>query len=170
MSLFVQWTNRIKADATVEWLTISQRTAYLHLLNFGLGEPFVSLFGPAGSGKSFIARLLERDQGYTRVSRLDQAPHGTAVVVVDGEDYTRLMRPVAMMQQFKRVIVIGRRPPSDPMPMVRLELNERDVRKFQNNLIRSRIMESFLANHQGVDLGKILRDEAVVRGREYATE
>ena len=163
MSLYVEWINQIKAKATHEWLTDGQRAAYDSIVGRWLSHRFVCLCGPAGSGKSFVARLLAREQGYTYVNDLRESPAGVERVVVDGAEYSRLMRPLASALGLKRVVVLARTPPRDPMPIAKIILAERDVGQFQRNLTRNGILQSFQAVAEGTDLGQILRAEAVQR-------
>lgn len=169
MSLYVEWLNKIKLKADYHWLTDTQKQAFNDIVQRWQAEVFVCLCGPAGSGKSFIARLLAKDHGYAYVSDLKDVQPGTEMVVVDGEQYTRLMRPAAQMLGLKRVVVLMRQPPQDPMPKAELMLAERDVKQFQHNLTKHNVLSSFKSSAEGTDLGQILRLEAVERGRTNAT-
>jgi hypothetical protein len=113
--------------------------------------------------------LLAKDHGYVYVNNLNEVPSDTTMVVVDGEAYTRLMRPSAQMLGLKRVVVIMRQPPQDPMSKAELVLDERDVKQFQHNLTKHGVLNSFKTCAEGTDLGQILRIEAVERGRTNAT-
>lgn len=169
MSLYVEWINQIKLKADYEWLTDAQKRAFDDIVGRWPAETFVCLCGPPGSGKSFIARLLAKEQGYTYLSSLSDAPPGAEKVVVDGEEYSRLMRPAAQLLGLKRVVVLMRRPPQDPMPLAKLVLQERDVKQFQHNLTKHGVLQSFKSTADGTDLGLILRAEAIERGKANAT-
>ncbi len=169
MSQYVEWLNKIKLLADYEWLTAAQRQVFNDIVERWQAETFVCLCGASGSGKSFVARLLAKEKGYSYVSELKEAPSEAQLIVVDGEDYTRLMRPMAQMMGLKRVVVLMRQPPQDPMPVAELVLEERDVKQFQHNLTKNGVLNSFRTNAEGTDLGQILRAEAIERGKVNAT-
>jgi len=164
MSLYVEWLNQIKLKADYEWLTKNQRKAFDDIVERWPAEVFLCLYGPPGCGKSFIARLLVKMHGYVYTNELKDLEPGPQLVVVDGEEYNRLMRPRAQMLGLKRVVILMRRPPRDPMPKIELALDEHDVRQFQRNIIKYGVLQSFKTDTDSKDLGEILRGEAITRG------
>lgn len=164
MSLYVEWLNQIKLKADYEWLTKGQRKVFDDIVERWPAEVFVCLYGPPGCGKSFIARLLVKMHGYIYTNDLKDLEPGPHLVVVDGEEYNRLMRPVAQLLGLKRVVVLMKRPPRDPMPRTEVALDEHDVKQFQHNLIRYGVLQAFKTEVDGTDLGQILRAEAIIRG------
>ena len=164
MSLYVAWINLIKEKADEAWLTDNQREVYERILSRWKSSPFINLYGPPGSGKTFIARLLAKNHGYAYTYDLEQAPRDAAQVVLDDTQYTRMMRPIARELGLGRVLLITRRAVPEAMPKVNLELDGKDVRQFQ----------AVLSNHcgivftqtipQGRDLAEIIRKEVIVRG------
>jgi len=164
MSLYVEWLNQIKLKADYEWLTKGQRKVFDDIVERWPAEVFVCLYGPPGCGKSFIARLLVKMHGYIYTNDLKDLEPGPHLVVVDGEEYNRLMRPIAQLLGLKRVVVLMRRPPRDPMPRTEVALDEHDVKQFQHNLIRYGVLQAFKTEVDGTDLGQILRAEAIIRG------
>lgn len=169
MSLYTEWTNRIKTEASYAWLTDGQRQAFVDVLDGWDAAPFVCLCGAPGSGKSFIARLLAQQEGYVYAQDLDEAPEGSRNVVLDGPDYTRGLRQIAAHRHLNRVVITSRQRPEDPMPCATIALTERDVRQFLSNLTRNSILGAARASVEGTDLGRILRNEAVERGKRNAT-
>jgi energy-coupling factor transporter ATP-binding protein EcfA2 len=167
MSLYVTWINLIKEKADESWLTDSQREVYRQLLARWQSHPFVNLYGPAGSGKSFIARLLARVHGYAYTRALEEAPTGTSQVIVDDAVYSRLMRPLARERGLGRVVLITRRPVSESMPSLELALNPRDMRQFQA-ILSERCGISFLHTiPDHLDLTQAIQDEVVARGATH---
>ena len=164
MSLYVEWLNQIKLKADYEWLTKGQRKVFDDIVERWPAEVFVCLYGPPGCGKSFIARLLVKMHGYIYTNDLKDLEPGPHLVVVDGEEYNRLMRPIAQLLGLKRIVVLMRRPPRDPMPRTEVALDEHDVKQFQHNLIRYGVLQAFKTEVDGTDLGQILRAEAIIRG------
>ena len=165
MSIYVEWLNQIKLKADCEWLTDAQQKAFNDIVERWPAEVFVCLYGPSGCGKSFIARLLAKKHGFIYTSDLKEVKPGSQLVVVDGEEYTRLMRPTAQLLGLKRVVVLMRRPPSrDRMPRTKVALSEHDVKQFQHNLIKYGVLQSFKTGAEGTDLGQLLRAEAIKRG------
>ena len=163
MSLYVEWVNQIKTKADHTWLTEAQRAVYESILTRWPKQRFVCLYGPSGCGKSFIARLLAREHDYAYVNDLQEAPDGSIRVVVDGAEYSRLMRPAADALKLERVVITMRTPPKDPMPKVGVALTERDVGQFQHNLVMHHVLQTFLTDAEGTNLGRILRAEAIQR-------
>jgi hypothetical protein len=78
------------------------------------------------------------------------------------------MRPIAQILHLKRVVILMRRPPKDPMPKVEIVLDEHDVKQFERNLIKYGVLQSFKTEMGAEDLGKILRNEAIIRGGNNA--
>jgi hypothetical protein len=169
MSLYIEWLNRIKATADASWLTDHQRLAYDRIVEQWPSHQFVCLCGPAGCGKTFIAWILSKEHKYVHVTDLDEVPLGAKQVIVDGTEYTRMMRPEAHRRGINRIVVVARHPPYDPMPCARVELSDRDVRQFRHNLARHHILAAFLTEPVGTDLGRILREEAIKRGQKGVT-
>ena len=164
MSLYIDWINQIKLKQDYEWLTKNQRKAFDDIVQRWPTEVFVCLYGTTGSGKSFIGRLLVKNHGYSYTDELKTVASGSQLVVVDGEDYNRIMRPIAQVLGLKRVVLLMKRPPRDPMPKIEVALDEHDVKQFRHNLVRYGVLQSFKSNVDGKDLGEILRSEAIIRG------
>ena len=88
-------------------------------------------------------------------------------VIVDDARYTRMMRPTAREMGLGRVLLITRRAINESMPKVRLELDARDVRRFQATL-SSRCGIVFTQTiPRSVDLGEIIRREAIARSEAH---
>jgi hypothetical protein len=169
MSLYVEWLSKIKAMSTYEWLTDGQKRAYDQIVGQWQGIPFIALCGASGCGKTFIGHLLAREQGYSYCRSIECVLPHSDQVIVDGNEYSRLMRPAAMLLGLNRVTVLLRRPPKDPIPLTRIFLTEKDVRQFQHNLVKNGVLQTFVSDVQDTDLGQILRAEAIARGQTYVT-
>lgn len=165
MSLYMEWLNQIKAKATSSWLTKGQRVAFESIVNKWQSHPFVCLYGPPGCGKSFIARLLSNEQGYQYVHEIEEASEGTDQLVLDGNDYSRMMRAIALMRRICRVVVVMRQAPRESMPKAQVVLDEEDTRQFQHNLYQHGIIRSFHTSEQGSNFERILQAEAMERVR-----
>ena len=164
MSLYVQWMNLIKEKATSAWLTDSQRVAYDQITKRWAAVSFVNLHGPPGCGKSFLARILVREQGYTYTYDLQTAPQGATNVVVDDADYVRMMRAIAQILSIGRVVLITQAPVKDPMPRAEIHLANRDVGQFMHNLYAHCGIQFTASDPQGTDLAQIIRAEVIARG------
>ncbi len=170
MSLYTEWINSIKAKATSEWLTKAQERCVQDLLSKWQASPFVCLCGPPGSGKSFVARLMAKEHGYVYATDLREVEPGPHQVILDGMEYDRLLRPVAVDLGLQRVITVMRRPPRDSMPVTEIHLTKVDVRQFLSNLTKHHILTSFKTEPEGTDLAQILRAEAIHRGTNDGTQ
>jgi hypothetical protein len=164
MSLYIEWINLIKERADEEWLTDSQREVYERILSHWEAHPFVNLYGPSGSGRSFIARLLTKEHGYAYTHDIEEAPPDAAQVIVDDAQYSRTMRLVARANGLGRVLLITSRPVREAMPKVKLELDDRDVRQFQARLANHGDIVFKETIPRGVDLAEIIRKEVIERG------
>lgn len=170
MSVYIQWINLIKEKSTEQWLTEGQRKVYDKIVSEWLGAPFVNLCGAPGCGKSFVARLLAKDKGYVYTHDLQTAQHGAKNVVIDNAEYTRLMRPIAQFLNLGRVIVVTRRPVSDPMPRAEVKLGEKDVRQFLHNLYTHCGVSFNLTKPRGTDLARIIRAEVIAKGGQHVNQ
>lgn len=164
MSLYVQWMNLIKEKATSAWLTEGQRAVYDPIVTQWASSRFINLCGPPGCGKSFVARLLAKEQGYVYTQDLQASPLDSENVVVDDAEYTRLMRATAQALGLKRVILVTEVPVKDPMPRAEICLTERDVRQFLHNLYTYCSIEFVASSPVGTDLGQLMRAEVIARG------
>lgn len=164
MSLYVQWTNCIKERAEASWLTEHQREVYDRLLAHWHNQPFVNLYGSAGSGKTFIAWLLAKTHHYVYTQDLREVPANAPNVVLDNAGYSRVLRPLARSMGLGRVLLITRQRIPEAMPSVQLELTERDVLQCQAVLARYCDITFTKTTPEGVDLSSIIREEVVRRG------
>jgi len=164
MSLYIEWLNKIKAMATSEWLTGEQRNAFEKILTKWSNQQFICLCGLPGCGKTFIAHILSKEHDYVYSHDILGVENGSKNVLIDGEDYTRLMRDAAKLKEIKRVIVLLRKPPQDRMPKAEIVIAEKDIRQFQNNLTKNGVLGSFLKDPDSTDLCKIIRTESIARG------
>ena len=167
MSLYVRWVNLIKEKADASWLTDSQRAVYERLLSSWQSQPFVNLYGPSGSGKSFLARILARYHAYAYVQQLEEAPHGAAQVVFDDAEYSRMLRPAARSLALGRVILVTQHAIGEAMPKAELKLSMHDVRQFCATL-SDRCGITFIQTiPESEDLGEVLRQEVIARGEAH---
>lgn len=164
MSLYVEWLNKIKAMSTSEWLTEGQRRAYEKILTKWANQQFVCLCGPSGSGKTFVAHILSKEHDYVYSHEISKVENDTQNVLIDGEEYTRLMRDTAKLKGLRRLIILLRRPPQDRMPKAEIILTKKDVGQFQNNLTMNGVLGSFLKDPDSMDFSKIIRTESIARG------
>lgn len=165
MSLYVEWLNKIKALSTNAWLTDAQRDAYDQILSKWQSQSFVSLIGPSGCGKTFIAHLLAREHKYIYAHDIQSASEGAAELIIDGEEYSRLMRDVARLRGIQRVIVLSRKALKDQMPQAKVIITPKDLKQFQHNLIEHHILQSFMSTSETTDFAQILREESIMRGK-----
>lgn len=167
MSLYVTWVNLIKEKADETWLTHSQREVYEQILGRWQSSPFINLYGPSGGGKTFVARLLAKKHGYAYTHELEDAPCGSAQVVLDDAQYTRMLRLIAKELGLGRVLLITRNAVSEAMPKLNLRLDEKDVRQFQATLASDCSIVFAETIPEGQDLAEIIRREVIKRGESH---
>lgn len=169
MSLYTTWINLIKEQADELWLTDGQRRIYDQLLAHWEQQAFVNLYGPQGSGKTFIARLLAKSRGYALVHDLGLAPVHAPQVVLDDAEYTRRLRPLAHDLGLGRVLLISQAPFREAMPKIELALNAHDVYQFCANLSERCGISLIRTVAEGLDLDEILRREVIARGESHVS-
>jgi len=170
VSLFVRWINQIKEKCTSEWLTDAQQEVYRKVLGLWKHERYMCVYGATGCGKSFIARLLHKENGFYYTNDLKEVPTGTPKVVLDGVEYNRLMLMERTKLGINTLLILCRKRPRDVMPSMELVLTERDVRQFIHRLRENNIITEFRASIEGqLDLNRILCEEAMKRGEEYVS-
>jgi hypothetical protein len=115
MSMLVHHLNTIKQFCTVEWMTPSQQHAWIALQErLKLGD-VVNLYGPAGSGKTFLSWLLVKEQkaayALTR-SALPMTEATSSLVIIDnqqaGRDAFRALLTHLRGQQRQQAVIITR--------------------------------------------------------------
>lgn len=133
---------RIRDRLSPDWLTPSQQKVWdqLHLFN-GPPHRVVNVYGPRGSGKTFIGWLMQRE-GYATYEiwpgarrpihprlTLDNAPADRASA--------RSVRPLVDELGIRQVILLSRQRVDEPdMPAFALRVTEEDLDHFQANLFR----------------------------------
>ncbi len=164
MSLYIKWINLIKERSSASWLTHSQKTIYDSILTKWQNAPFVNLYGPTGSGKTFIAWQLVKEMNYFYCSNIDEISDNTDQIILDGIQYSRALRTSARSKSLGRIIMITQIKINEAMPNIDLELDEKDIIEFKRNL--ADFCEILFLNSipEGNDLGLMLRNEIVARG------
>jgi hypothetical protein len=165
MSLYMQWLNAIKEGAEESWLTPRQSDVYVRLTTGLASQSFVNVYGPPGSGKSFVGRLLAKECGYAFAFDLHEVAEGSEQVVLDDAKYARAMRPLCRERNLGRMILLTEQPVREAMARVELCLQPRDVLQFRKNLSNHCGIDFIATVPEGTDLGEMLRREAVERGR-----
>jgi len=140
MNRFVDILNRILQNASTDWFTPSQRTAYELLrerLEF-LDE--VNLWGAHGVGKTFLGWVLHMERLATYAPRLEdvKSPNPSSVVIVDNLNWQRLAVRETLHRcrdyGYDKVVLISTEPVQEQMAKVELRLTSDDIQKVAANL------------------------------------
>jgi hypothetical protein len=135
-------TQQLKDRLIFEMLTPNQMAARIWLENMDFPpHRVINLYGPKGSGKTFLSYLLQRE-GYATafdygaaykpvLPRLliDKAPSDT--------EATRALRPLAQTLSVKQIILLSRNKVQEPsLPAFEMIINDEDREKVISNLYR----------------------------------
>jgi len=133
---------RIRDRLSPEWLTPSQQGVWEQLHRFhGPPHRVVNVYGPRGSGKSFLGWLMHRE-GHATYSEwtdeyrpihprlvLDNAPADRAIA--------RSVRPLVHELGIRQIILLSRQRVDEPdMPAFALTVTDDDLDHFRANLYR----------------------------------
>lgn len=128
---------RILDRCDVSWLTPSEKAVWDAMHQFdGPPHRVVNLFGGEGTGKTFIARLMERT-GYASYLKWPEQHHPQFQrIVLDGflpdRDLARDVRPWVDRYAIRQIILVTRLPIPEPhMPGFGLEVTATDMQRFR---------------------------------------
>lgn len=159
MSTYEILTARIRDRLSVEWLTPSQRMVWERLSQFD-GPPYrvINIYGTEGSGKSFLAWMMEREQyaSYSIWGR-DYHPVYSRLVLDDAvteREATRAVRPLVDQLKLKQIILVTRsRVDEKAMPAFELRINNEDLEHVRANLyrhLRLTVPDEFFTNYKEI--------------------
>jgi hypothetical protein len=133
---------RIRDRLSPEWLTPSEQIVWEQLHRFS-GPPhrIVSVYGPRGSGKSFLGWLMQREQYGTYGIWPDEPKPVHPRLVLDNaptaQASTRALRPLIEKLGIQQIILLSRERVNEPaMPAFELKVTKDDLEHFSANLYR----------------------------------
>jgi hypothetical protein len=133
---------RIHDRLSPEWLTPSQRQVWEQLHRFhGPPHRVVNVYGPRGSGKSFLGWLMHREGHATYSKWTDERRPIHPRLVLDNAPTDRAsarsVRPLVDELNIRQIILLSRRRVDEPdMPAFALTVTEDDLDHFRANLYR----------------------------------
>jgi hypothetical protein len=147
MSQFIRHLNQIKNKRTFEWLTPSQRAALSSIKNVLQVPSTVNLFGPAGTGKTFLGWTLANVLSFAYLTHPDKIIQFNKLdhegVVVDNcnseRNAHRELLKMIRFQQINHAVFITRRMIKDYTHFVELYVTAHDIETVQQNLIHAKI-------------------------------
>lgn len=133
---------RIRDRITSEWLTPSEQNVWEKLHRFS-GPPhrIINIYGPRGSGKSFLGWLMQREK-YATYGIWPERPHPEQPrLVLDNapadQATTRSLRPLVDQLEILQIILLSRQRVNEPaMPAFELKVTKDDLEHFSANLYR----------------------------------
>ena len=133
---------RIRDRLSVDWLTPSQRHVWEQLHRFhGPPHRVVNVYGPRGSGKSFLGWLIQRE-GYATYSKWSDEHHPVHPrLTLDNapadREASRSVRPLTDTLAIRQIILLSRERVDEPdLPAFGLAVTEDDLDHFRANLYR----------------------------------
>jgi hypothetical protein len=135
--------DRIRDRLTIDWLTESERKVWDAIKLFG-GAPHrvINVYGPEGSGKTFLGWLMERER-YASYSVWGQTPSPSLPRLVfddapSARSDERAIRPlIDAIPGLQQVILLTRnRVDEVAMPSFEVRVTENDWEHFRANLYR----------------------------------
>jgi len=133
---------RTRDRLSPEWLTPSQRHVWEQLHRFhGPPHRVVNVYGPRGSGKSFLGWLMHREAYATYSRWAEEARPVHPRLVLDNAPFDRTsarsVRPLVDELNIRQIILLSRQRVDEPaMPAFVLTVTEDDLDHFRANLYR----------------------------------
>jgi len=135
--------NYIKTKSNQNWLSNSQKMALKKIINYLEIHRSVNLFGPIGSGKTFLMWVFSKmypDWKYLPIPpRESEFQDFSGVNLIldnfssDPKEYRRALY-LATLYNIKKLIFVTNSEIDDAIPKVELCLKEYDIKKILNNL------------------------------------
>lgn len=159
MSTYEILTARIRDRLSAEWLTPSQKIVWERIRQFdGPPHRVINIYGAEGSGKSFLAWVMEREQyaSYSIWGR-DYHPTYSRLILDDAvteREATREVRPLVDRLNLKQIILVTRsRVDEQAMPAFELRINNEDLEYLRANLyryLRLTAPDEFFTNYKAI--------------------
>ena len=133
--------NEIKIHSDESWLTPNQTELYKGVKPFIGGlERVINIYGPQGTGKTFIAHLLAKINLVSYVTSLDGICFSSLPLVIDNSPFERTsvreIRNQMRKYELRQVILVSRYRAEDSIPTFGLTLTLDDIKYFRASLFR----------------------------------
>jgi hypothetical protein len=142
MTRLSAFQERIRDRLAQEWLTPSQRTVWEGVHRFdGPPHRIINIYGPRGSGKSFLGWLMQRERYATYGSWIERPDPIHPRLVLDNAHTdrasTRNLRPLVDELGILQIILLSRqRVDERAMPAFELQVTSDDLEQFRATLFR----------------------------------
>jgi len=138
MRTYTQLLNELKIKADSKWLTPSQQDIFRLISDHFQTHKLINIYGKEGSGRTFLAWMLQSHQSWTHVLDIEEWPVNCSKIVIDNypsdKQAVRKIRSEIIANNSQQAIVITTKPAEDDIPQLELRLTQYDVQFVKSNL------------------------------------
>ena len=134
---YIELTNNIKENYTVDWLTPSQAQLYEKLTKKFKVHKIINIYGSIGVGKTFLGWNLADyfDGNYAqKIESLESNNINILDNCSNNRNFVRSLLPIMVQKSIKKIFVITDNQVRDDYVSFELKLSNEDKKVFKHNL------------------------------------